>query len=630
MAAASWRATPSLARLALLFALLVPTQSAAQAPVEYRLSFEEAEHRLMDVDVRFSDVPRGPLELRMSRSSPGRYALHEFVKNVFDVRITNEFGEALPVTRATPHQWSVTGHTGVVRVSYRVFGDRVDGTYLGVDSTHAHINMPAALMWARGFETRPATLQFELPDGAGWRVGTQLFPGETPFTFTAPNLPYLMDSPTELSAFSLRTFTIADAPGAPLVRLVVHHTGTDEELDAFAADVERIVRESRHVFGEYPRFEGNTYTFIADYLPWANGDGMEHRNSTVLTSASSIRSNRAGLLYTVAHEFFHVWNVERIRPRALEPFDLEDTNMSGELWLAEGFTSYYGPLISLRAGLTELRNFAGEMGSVVSRVLTSPGRLVRSAEEMSRLAPLVDAATSIDRTVFGNTYVSYYTWGAAIGLGLDLTLRDRTNGQVTLDTYMRALWRVHGMPGGKAPGYVDRPYTVADLKAALASVSGDASFADEFFARFVQGRDTMDYGRLLARAGLILRRAFPGRAFAGELSLRDVQGRPRVTGAVPFGSPAYDAGLDRDDVILVVGGEEARSAADVDRAIREGRPGDRIPLVFERRGTRVTAVLSLVEDPRMEIARFEDAGQRVTAEQMRFRAEWLGSAGGRE
>ena len=613
------------ASLVLLVAVFLPSVSRAQAPVEYRLSFKEAEHRLMDVQVTFRGIPPGPLELRMSRSSPGRYSLHEFVKNVFDVRITNEAGMTLPATRPSPHQWSVTGHTGAVRVSYRVFGDRVDGTYLGIDSTHAHINMPAALMWARGFEMRPATLRFEAPEGSNWRVGTQLFPGDTPFTFTAPNLQYLMDSPTELSAFSLRTFTIADAPGAPRIRLVVHHTGTDAELDAFAADAERIVRESRQVYGEYPAFEGNTYTFIADYLPWANGDGMEHRNSTILTSATSIRSSRADLLDTLAHEFFHAWNVERIRPRAIEPFDLENANMSGELWLAEGFTSYYGPLISLRAGVTELRDFVGEMGFTVNRVQTSPGRNLRSAEEMSRLAPLVDAATSTDRTVFDNTYLSYYTWGAAIGLGLDLTLRDRTNGKVTLDTYMRALWQAHGKPGGKAPGYVDRPYTMADLKTALASVSGDAKFAEDFFARYIQGRDVVNYESLLARAGLVLGRASPGRAFAGDLRLQDVQGRPRVAGASPFGSPAYEAGLDRDDVILAVGGKDVTSAVDVERVVSAGAPGQQIPIVFERRGVRVNAMLRLVEDPRVEIAPAEALGQSLTPEQRRFREEWLGS-----
>ena len=170
-----------------------------------------------------------------------------------------------------------------------------------------------------------------------------------------------MDSPTEVSAFSVRTFTIADAPRAPVIRLAVHHTGTDAELDAFARDVERIVREAGRVYGEFPAFDGNTYTFIADYTPWANGDGMEHRNSTIVTSQASIRSNRLGLLDTISHEFFHAWNVERIRPRSLEPFNFEDANMSGELWLAEGFTSYYGPLVMLRAGLSETEDFIAEI-----------------------------------------------------------------------------------------------------------------------------------------------------------------------------------------------------------------------------------------------------------------------------
>ena len=609
----------------LVFLLGAPTLAAAQAPVEYRLSFSEPEHRLMDVVINFRDVPAGPLELRMSRSSPGRYALHEFAKNVFDVRVTDGSGMALPVTRPNPHQWNITGHAGVAQVTYRIFGDRIDGTYLAIDSTHAHINMPSALIWARGLEDRPVTIRFDAPAGTNWRVGTQLFPGGDPWTYTAPNLQYLMDSPTEFSAFGLRTFTPADAPGAPLVRLAVPHTGTDAELDALAADVERIVREAQRVYGEYPVFDAGTYTFIADYLPWASGDGMEHRNSTILTSASSIRSNRSGLLDTASHEFFHAWNVERIRPRSLEPFDFENANMSGELWLAEGFTSYYGPLVLLRAGLSQSGDFIGEMASFINLVQMSPGRGLRSPEDMSRLAPFVDAATSIDRTSVDNTFISYYTWGAAIALGLDLTLRDRTDGAVTLDRFMQALWQKHGKPGGRAPGYVDRPYDMADLKDTLASVSGAARFADDFFARFIQGRDVVNYERLLARAGFTLRLGSPGRAFAGQLRVQDVQGRPHVVAAVPFGSPAYLAGLERDDVILTVAGLDVATAADFSRAIDARRPGDQVPLVFERRGQRVTGMLRLAENPQIEIVRAEDAGQTLTEEQRRFRDAWLNS-----
>src|SRR5690606_389596 len=149
------------------------------------------------------------------------------------------------------------------------------------DATHAHLNIPAALMWARGFEDRPAEVRLEQPPGRAWRVATQLFPTAEPLTFSAPNLQYLLDSPTEVSAHTVRTFSVTDAAGnSPTFHIALHHDGSDADADAFAADTERIVREMLAVFGEFPRFDTGTYTFIADYLPWANGDGMEHRNST--------------------------------------------------------------------------------------------------------------------------------------------------------------------------------------------------------------------------------------------------------------------------------------------------------------------------------------------------------------
>src|SRR5687768_8491409 len=145
---------PRLHALLAVLVLLAPAAARAQAPIEYRLSFPEAEHRLMDVEVRFDEVPAGTLELRMSRSSPGRYALHEFAKNVFDVRAVNSRGRELRVLRPNPHQWNVVGHDGTVTVTYTLFGDRADGTYAGIDLTHAHLNMPATFMWARRLEGR--------------------------------------------------------------------------------------------------------------------------------------------------------------------------------------------------------------------------------------------------------------------------------------------------------------------------------------------------------------------------------------------------------------------------------------------------------------------------------------------
>ena len=456
----------------------------------------------MQVEATFTDVPAGPLQLRMSRSSPGRYGLHEFARHVTDVRATDGAGRPLSITRLEPHRWDVDGHAGEVRVSYRVAGDRVDGTYLAISSAHAHINMPAAIMWARGFDQRPISIRFEPPAGASWRIATQLLPGRDSLTFTAPNLQYLMDSPVELSAFALRTFTVADDQRTPVFRVAVHHAGAEAEVDAFTRDVESIVRETRYVFGEFPAFESNTYTFIADHLPGNRVDGMEHRNSTVITSPRALAAGRPDHLATAAHEFCHAWNVERIRPASLEPFNFEDTNVSGELWLAEGFCNYYGTLVLRRSGLVSTGEYAREVAAALSGVLAVPRP--RSAVEMSRLAPLVDGATGVD-TQSLNGYISYYTWGEAVGLGLDLTLRDRTDGRVTLDDYMRALWVRHGRSAAVRPGYVASPYTLADVRKTLAEVAGDEAFAADFFERFIEGRDVVDYARLLSRAGFLLR-----------------------------------------------------------------------------------------------------------------------------
>ncbi len=622
-----WTFPPSLATTVVLLALVV-APAAAQSPVAYRVSFPAPEHRWLQVEVTFADVPAGPLQVRMSRSSPGRYALHEFAKNVFDVQVKDGKGRPLVAQRPNLHQWTVVGHDGTVVVSYRVFGDRTDGTYLSVDATHGHLNMPAALMWARGFEQRAARVEFVPPAGTTWNVATQLFPTGSPHVFTAPNLQYLMDSPTEVGAFTSRVFTVDDGKGpAQTFRIALHHDGSDGDADAFAKDVEKIVRETMPIFGEFPRFDGGTYTFLSDYLPWANGDGMEHRNSTVLSSSGSLRSpgQRAGIIGTVAHEFFHAWNMERVRSKGIEPFNFDDANMSGELWFGEGVTSYYDALIVHRAGLSALDSMLDDYSGVVNTVMQSPGRQFRTAEQMSQLAPFVDAAVSIDKTAWSNTFISYYTWGAAIGLAMDLSLRDMTNGKVTLDDYMKLMWTEYGVPGMKAaPGVVAKPYTMEDLQGRLAQLSGDATFAREFFAKYVQGHEVPDYARLFARLGLVVRKRAPGKAWIGSAPLLQNGGGLRV-GPVAFDSPLYKAGISQDDQIVAVGGVEVTTPQAVIDILAKQAPGAQLPVRFVRRsgGEPVSATLTLAEDPRVEIVPAETTGAAVSPEQMQLRRAWL-------
>ena len=610
-------------RLAAALALLVllPGGPHAQPGIHYRFTFPEPHHRWMQVELRLTGLGDAPIELRMSRSSPGRYSQHDFVKNVYDVQAIDADGRAVAVVRTDPHGWSVHGHGGAATIHYKVFGDRLDGTYLAIDPSHAHINMPAAVMWVKGLDDRPVSLQFEPPVGAdGWTVATQLYAGASPLAFTAPNLQYLMDSPVEYGPIIMREFVV----DRHTFRVAVHHAGASGEVDDFVKDIERLVREQREIFGEFPRFEPGHYTFLADYLPYAINDGMEHRNSTVLTSPASLRASRPWLLSAVSHEFFHAWNVERIRPRSLEPFDFEKVNMSGELWLAEGFTQYFGQLTLTRAGLLDFGRFAQTIAGMVTSIAANPARLVRSAEEMSQMAAFTDLGRPLDPTNWSQTYISYYSFGAALALALDLTLRERTDGRVTLDDYMRAMWIAHGKPGGARDGFVDRPYSLADVEGRLAEVSGDARLARDFIARFVQGHEIADFAGLLLRAGLVLRKTAAGRAWAGDVHLEARGGAVSIASPPPFASPMYGAGLNVDDEIRQIDGTPIQSSADLASVLARRRPGDTVPIAYvDRSGVQRTSRLALAEDPSVEVIPIERSGRPLTAAQRAFRERWV-------
>ena len=239
--------------------VLVPPVCAQQ--ISYRVSIPQPEHHWLQVEATFTGV-RAPLELRMSRSSPGRYALHEFAKNVYDVHAFDADDRELPLTRPDAYGWTVEAARDTVRVAYKVFGEHLDGTYLAVDTTHAHMNMPATFMWARGMEDRPIRATFAAPPGSGWKVATQLFPTADSWTFTAPNLQYFMDSPTEVGPVWQHSFTLPDPGGSgeARFRIALHHEGGEAGATAYAADVRKIVAEEAAIFGNIPRFEPGYYT----------------------------------------------------------------------------------------------------------------------------------------------------------------------------------------------------------------------------------------------------------------------------------------------------------------------------------------------------------------------------------
>lgn len=598
---------------------------ATQVPdtVRYAVAFPNAVHHEAAVTVTFPAGGRDTLEIWMSRSSPGRYALHEFAKNVYGVEVTDGRGRPVTVVRRDPYRWLVTGHDGTVRFGYTVFGDRADGTYSGIDPSHAHLNMPATFAWARGLEALPIAIGFTVPEGSNWRPATQLVPTARPLGFTAPDLQYFMDSPTELSDHAVRSWTVpAPGGGTYTIRLALHHQGTDAEFDAYAAMARRVVAEEIAIWGAPAPYDHGTYTFIADYLPWVNGDGMEHRNSTILTSTGNLAQYANAVLGTLAHEFFHSWNIERLRPRMLEPFDFTQANPSDALWFGEGFTSYYDDLAIRRAGLLTDSAYASGIGGVVNAVVNGPGRRYFSPMEMSMQAAFVDAATSVDPVNRTNTFISYYTWGAAVGLGLDLTIRGRFPGK-SLDGFMRLMWERFGRADGRYA--VPRPYTVDDLEATLGAYTGDAAFARDFFARFIRGRDVVDYATLLSQAGFVLRPSNAGAAFFGLVNLDYEAEGARVVSGTQVGSPLYDAGVERGDLIRTIGGRPLRSDADWQAVTATATVGQTVEVRFIQRGRERTARMRVDSDPRLEIVPLEAAGATPTTAQRAFRAGWLGS-----
>ncbi len=595
----------------ILLGLLIACPLFAKPFVEYRLSFPNAVHHEVDVVATFHGVAQPVLEVLMSRSSPGRYALHEFEKNVYSFRASSGDGETLTVARPDAYGWNVAAKGDTVEVRYTVFGDHADGTYDGIDETHAHLNLPATLVWARGFEKVPARLTFEVPPGSGWQAATQLKP-EPDGTWSAPNLEWLMDSPVELSAHALVEWRVGDER----FRMAVHSHGSNAEVETLANKAQGVVLEAAGVFGELPKFDNGTYTFLLDYLPYVFGDGMEHRDSTSITGGEEFKDAGDDALGTISHEFFHAWNVKRIRPRSLEPFDFERANMSGELWFAEGFTSYYGPLMIKRAGFSTLDEFAREMGGAVNRVLHAPGHEMFSAVEMSEQAPFVDAARAVDATNFRNTFISYYTYGAALAFGLDLRIREQFPGK-SLDDWMRVMWRRHRD--------IQEPYTLSDLQEALAEATGSAEFAADVFQKHIEGREPLNYAKLLEAAGLELRKANPGKPWMGAAHLEESNDGLKLADVSLRGSPLYEAGLDQGDEIKQCDGKAVRKNDDLQDCMKKHSTGEMITLAYVGRGGPKKAQVKLEEDPAVEVVTYEKAGRVVPDPVRAFRMAWLGS-----
>lgn len=600
-------------KLAALLAAPMLCSYAFAQKIRYDVSFPNIVHHEARIAVSVSDAPQKELHFRMSRSSPGRYATHEYGKNVYDVAAFDKSGKSLPVQRVDGDVYKIAGINGFVKVEYTLYANHADGTYAGIDASSVHLNMPATFMWVKELEKAPITVAFNLPKSNVWTIATQLKTTGEANIFTAPDLQYFMDSPTKIGKLTIKEWTVPNADNKPSqFRLALEAKGSDSLATAFAGKIKRITQEARMVFGEFPVFDNGSYTFLASINPYVKGDGMEHRNSTMITLPVAFDGSD-NLLGVFSHEFFHTWNVERIRPKTLEPFNFEKSNMSFELWFAEGFTQYYGDLLLERAGFDSLEDYCKTLTALVNTKENTAGAKRISPVQASSNAVFVDAGVAIDKTNYPNTYTSYYPYGASVALALDLQLRNKG---LNLDDFMKAVWAKHGKP--------EIAYNVTDLQAVLEEYTKDKAFAQQFFAKYINGHESLDYTPLLANAGLQLKKQFEGQAWIGDMRYKEGAGLT-ITSNTIVGSPLYKAGLDIDDEILKVDGRSVSKNDDLTSILKAHKPGDQIAVEYKHREEQKTAMLELIENPRLQVVTYEEAGKTVSEAMQTFRKAWLGS-----
>lgn len=465
--------------------------------IAYTIAFPEPATHLYRVTI---DIGRlegdAPIELHLPVWSTGRYARMDFARNVQDFAATTGSG-AMRWEKVQGSRWRVhRGTASRVQVSYRVFANDLSGTFSVLDTLHANWNGAGIFMYVVGHKPDPVTLTVQAP--AGW----QLMNGEARDVaqreFRLANYDILVDTPTEVApALDVDTFTVDRI----LYRVVTHHNGDQKgQRPRFVESHRKLVTYLNRVFGPPPI---PMYTFLHN-IGFRGGDGMEHLNSTQIMNPVPWSAEAPVLpaVSTASHEYFHVWNVKRMRPVALGPFDYTQAIHQPSLWVAEGWTNYYGNMAMHRGGVIERATLLRNVSNLVTTNLEHPGRRERSARQASFDAPFFDGAAAPMQTNARNTFFTYYVKGEGLALALDLMIRARSDGAKSLDDVARLL-RDRTWNAPNASYYLQgRGYTEADVERAASDVYGED--LAPWFARHVGGVEEVDYAPLFAPFGLAL------------------------------------------------------------------------------------------------------------------------------
>jgi predicted metalloprotease with PDZ domain len=621
------RGSATLARRAILVAALaaiatvgrpaVRLSAAAQpmtspSPIAYTLRFPAPQTHYIEVEATFP--AGGPtLDLMMAVWTPGSYLVREYARNVEGVAAHAPDGRALVVGKTRKNRWRVeTGGAKTVRFTYRVYGREMSVRTNWVEQGFAMVNGAATFITlVEPGAKRPHVITLELP--AAWKTSMSGLPNSAthPHQYRAADFDELVDSPIVAGNPTVHTFEVSGKK---------HYLVDQGELGVWdgaraARDVEQIVRTTEKFWGSLPY---EKYVFF-NMITEASG-GLEHRNSTMLMTnrwSTSTRRTYVGWLTLAAHEYFHAWNVKRLRPLELGPFDYENEVYTTSLWVAEGLTSYFESVIVRRAGLSSQPEVLDQISSDIRQLQTTPGRLQQPVETASFDAWIKHYRPDENSP---NTAISYYTKGAVLGFLLDAKVRTATGGARSLDDAMRlAFQRFSGARG----------FTEADFRKTIHDVAGK-DFGD-WWTKALETTDELDYDEALRWFGLRFRPADAGKpdgaaggssggkAWLGTTTRID-NGR-LVVSQVRRGTPAYEAGVNVDDEILAIGDFRVR-ADQLATRLEQYRPGDKVSLLVARREQLTRIDVTLGREP-AEGWRLEPDPSATPEQQARLKA-WQG------
>lgn len=550
-------------RIILLTLSSASTAMAGSASISYTLGMSNPSSHLFEVEVLVQGLDgRDPaLELSLPVWRPGRYVILDPAGSVLSFEARDELNRPLNWRKTKKNTWTIeTRGASTVAARYAVLADEFSQRTRGLNDERAFVDGATVFMYSEKYRWYPLTLTVH-PFGS-WHVTTGLdaVPSR-PHTFTAPNYDHLADCPLEIGTQKDFVFSI---DGKEHVLSITGEGNYDSTQ--LIADITRIVKKQAEFWGGLPY---ERYVFFLALS--ANGSGgTEHLNSCVMGARPFIFKDPIAytkFLGLVSHEFFHTWNVKRLRPAGIQPYDWTKENYVEELWVAEGTTSYYDDLLLVRCGLMTEAEYLGKLTDAVNADRERPGNLRESLAQASYDAWIRYWKSSKHAI---NFETDYYSRGAAVSFLIDMTIREATNNRRSLDDILQTMYV--RFPLGKGG------YTNADLQAVCEEISGKRF--DEFFDAYVYGAKPLPWQQALATVGLELQAKLPQEKPWLGLTTADEGGKTRVKRVVA-GSPAYDAGLDVDDEILALNGYKVRSG-DLVARIGEMKEGDRIRLTVFR------------------------------------------------